>query len=152
MPGYKQHLTAGALIYFSTVILLSLYRQPLGMLMYWLTCTLAGSLFPDIDIKSKGQHIFYIVLLAFISFLSFIQYWRSLGPFVLFACIPPLTPHRGLFHNIWFLALFSCLFAGAHILLFPRYFLWAYISALFFFIGALSHVWLDLGFKKMFQK
>src|SRR5438309_2217826 len=62
MPGYKGHLVGGTvafgLLFFALVGVV--VRQP-SMLIAgeWLLFALAGSLFPDIDIKSKGQKYFY---------------------------------------------------------------------------------------------
>jgi len=72
MPGYKGHLVGGTvaygLLFFGLVGVV--VKQP-SMLTAgeWLLFALAGSLFPDIDIKSKGQKYFYYVIFLFFTSL-----------------------------------------------------------------------------------
>src|SRR5438445_6777467 len=87
MPGYKGHLVGGTvafgLLFFALVGVV--VRQP-SMLIAgeWLLFALAGSLFPDIDIKSKGQKYFYYVIFLFFIILSVRQRFEILSCFSFF--------------------------------------------------------------------
>jgi hypothetical protein len=66
MPGYKGHLTggllAGGLAIGAAVILGRLAYAPLHLAGLMGFCLL-GALFPDVDTDSKGQNLFYTVLI-----------------------------------------------------------------------------------------
>ena len=55
MPGYRAHLAGGLTVYGITIYLLRSYCGSVFIAAEWMLFTLAGSLFPDIDTKSKGQ-------------------------------------------------------------------------------------------------
>lgn len=72
--------------------------DPLGILACFTIALLFG-LFPDVDIKSKSQRIFYSLLFVLnLSLLLFQRYLESaiLG---LFAILPILSKHRGWTHS-----------------------------------------------------
>src|SRR5438445_7190288 len=106
MPGYKGHLVGGTvafgLLFFALVGVV--VRQP-SMLIAgeWLLFTLAGSLFPDIDIKSKGQKYFYYVVFLLFLFLIYQQQFQLLSCISCITITPMLSRHRGIFHNKCFL-------------------------------------------------
>lgn len=152
MPGYKSHLAGGIFVY-----LLGLYfvltNQSISFATgaEWLLFTLAGALFPDVDIKSKGQKLFYWI--AFLLALVLLLHNHTQALIVLaFICIVPiLVRHRGIFHRMWFVifvpllgAIFLCSYMPgcSRIIMF---------DTIFFIIGALSHLWLDLGLRKMLR-
>jgi len=66
MPNYKGHLAGGVVTY--CVVLCALVGTAPSFMTAgeWLLFTLAGALFPDIDIKSKGQKYFYYLVLPFL--------------------------------------------------------------------------------------
>jgi membrane-bound metal-dependent hydrolase YbcI (DUF457 family) len=104
MPGYKGHL-AGAL---AAAALLGGGLWLLGLLPRdWLTLAgllgfcLAGALFPDIDTKSKGQYLFYAVLLVVDLGLLWQRNYEWAAWLGLAAIIPGVTPHRGWTHSLW---------------------------------------------------
>jgi membrane-bound metal-dependent hydrolase YbcI (DUF457 family) len=156
MPGYRTHLVGGAAV--ATLIMIILCCAGIVALMHdwhqmtgWLLAALAGSLFPDIDIKSKGQNYFYWTL-----FMLF-AYWYVQGNVqlcatgALIAIVPLLTKHRGILHNIWFLislAIASMICVQAYG---PIYAMYSRPLISFFLLGALSHVWLDVGLRRMIR-
>lgn len=146
MPGYRVHLGVAVVCYGAALIALSSYlifAPTIKAAIAWFFCSVLGALFPDIDTKSKGQILFYqvisVVLLIFL-------YKRMFPAFVwtaLIAMVPVLVNHRGLFHKPWFVVMVpfaSSLFLSAS---YPQYQKMLLFDALFFSVGALSHIWLD---------
>jgi hypothetical protein len=117
----------------------------------WLVCALLGSLFPDIDIKSKGQKIFYgaLFMLAFVLLIK--KQWRILAYVGIVSIIPLLVEHRGLFHRWWFLIILVVSGAYGMIMLYPHEAQRIWYDAGFFLLGIASHLYLDMGFRKMFR-
>lgn len=102
MPGYRGHLIGGACA-FALVLLCVTKPYTILNAAEWLCFTLLGSLFPDVDIKSKGQKLFYrgVVVCALIFIMQ--QWWQALGVLGAMALFPQLCNHRGVFHEPWFL-------------------------------------------------
>lgn len=143
----------GVISYSLTLLVLIAAGKPVTALnlIEWLVCALLGSLYPDIDTKSKGQWLFYrIIVIMIITCLLY-------GSFTLLACIsvmsllPILVRHRGIFHKPWFILFTTLLFYFLVVTIFPGHKHSIIMDCLFFLIGALSHVWLDKGFKALFQ-
>lgn len=152
MPGYKGHLVGGIIAYGSMVYLLRFLNPSVYTLAEWLALTLAGSLFPDVDIKSKGQNFFFSLLFLVLIGLALFNRFHLMAVLGCIGMTPLLVRHRGLFHRIWFLVGAPLLLAWLACGWFPRCSREAlFLDALFFIIGALSHIWLDLGFKRMFR-
>jgi hypothetical protein len=151
MAGYAGHLRLGFLVYIVIMTVYFLvYQQPTPVTCFeWLLCTLMGSLFPDIDIKSKGQKYFYLIVLCGLVLLFVQEKLETLAWCSIISLAPILVRHRGLFHQVWFVIimplsiwiLLSC-FA-------PVYKNALLYDILFFIGGALSHLWLDLGIRKL---
>lgn len=150
MPGYKGHIAGGIVIYGVTlaVIMQNLNPSPVTMI-EWFCFTVAGALFPDIDIKSKGQKLFYWLLLGIIGYLIFHGYAECIPFIAILAIVPLLSRHRGLFHKLWFVILLP----SAVAFLMMAY--WApscssliFFDCLFFIMGAISHLVLDLGIRR----
>lgn len=143
MPGYKAHLLGGSVTYLVILQLIKGSNPTVSVLAQGYVFCILGSLFPDVDIKSKGQNLFY--LFALIMLCCFLYYERidlfiglSLGVFT-----PLLVKHRGLFHKAWFLIAIS-FFMGILVDSFhTQPCTWAIKNALFFLTGALSHIVLD---------
>lgn len=112
----------------------------------WGIFTLAGSLFPDIDVKSKGQHFFYFVI--FVVFLALLVHgcYKIVACLSLFVLIPMLVAHRTLFHRMWFVIGLPAFVGIIAIHCMPQHTDAIFMDVLFFIVGALSHLWLDLGF------
>ncbi len=152
MPNYKKHIAggfAGYLIILSLII--KSYNPTLTTALQWLLSTIIGSLFPDIDTKSKFQKIFYFGLLILFIILT-IQNNSNLLIFISFlGLIPLVVNHRGIFHKLWFILLLSALIIFVTNLYAPAKIEFISLNLLFFLIGVISHLWLDLGIKKMLK-
>jgi hypothetical protein len=153
MPNYKGHLVGGLATY--TVLLFLLCRSTNPTLisaMQWLVICLLGSLFPDVDTKSKIQKIFYT---SFVLLLFCLISWNKLK-LALFLSLISLSPlvvnHRGIFHKAWFIIAITVAFVffSVEIKLFHSC-SEITIPALFFTAGALSHIVLDMGIKQLFK-
>lgn len=153
MPGYKGHLVGG-----TAAFAIALYAVHSAGIIFtqvqaaqWFISALAGCLFPDIDVKSKGQNIFYKAMLCMLLLMLFYGYHRPFVMVSVAAMVPMIVRHRGIFHRLWFIIgmpTFLALFLAAS---YPLYQFTITYNTLFFIIGAISHLWLDLGFKRMFR-
>lgn len=153
MPGYKGHLIGGFIAYGCALSLILLYTtSSLLTIVEWLLFTLIGSLFPDIDIKSKGQKLFYWVILVLIVLFIINKYFEGLAMVSVLAMLPLLGNHRGLFHTLWFVVLFPAVLAYLISLYFPLYANAIAVDACCFILGAVSHIWLDFGFYRMIRR
>jgi len=157
MPKYKAHLTAGlvtfilthkAILYFSPKI----YNEYQSNLFLYLSLCLFGSLFPDIDTKSKIQKFFYIFTFSITSVLIISKEWFALSITTPIIFLPLLVNHRSIFHKIWFLSLI----ATSSLIAMHSYFNYNMQNTLFllvFFItGCLSHIILDYGIIRFFKQ
>lgn len=149
MPGYKGHLAGGAIAF--GVLFIAMYPlcpHPTSAFL-WFACSCAGSLFPDIDVKSKGQHYAYWFLLVIFSILIFLNKLRLLAFLSVLSLTPMLTKHRGFFHRISSvigIPLISWLIIGSMKPLWIKPF---FFYTFFFIAGAISHLWLDFGTQRM---
>jgi len=151
MPGYKAHLAGGAVAYGLTLYLLRGYCSSVFLTVEWLFFALAGSLFPDIDTKSKGQTFFYRILFIVLILLALQRKFFSVGVLSVFAIVPIISRHRGLFHKFWFVVGVSLVGAIAVSLYVPEYCKIIMFDTLFFIVGIVSHLILDLGFRRAFK-
>ena len=153
MPNYKQHLFAGVVVYLVGLYLVFVcLRAPSFFTgLEWLICTLAGSLFPDIDVKSKGQNYFYLSIFCLISFLLLIHKPYLAAGVSLAAFMPLLVVHRGIFHNIWFIMSLLLVAVCAWCYYMPACQNRFCFDALFFLAGVVSHLYLDLGLRRMLR-
>src|SRR5204862_7628496 len=118
----------------------------------WLFFTLAGSLFPDIDTKSKGQKYFYCAVLLFFIFLTVRKQFEMVTCCSFMIMTPLLVRHRGIFHNPLLVIMGPlCVWAIIHSLI-PKVSHRFFLDTMFFIAGALSHIWLDLGTSQMILK
>ncbi len=144
MPQHKTHLFVGfltyaALLYLALFIAPFSFERKIELLMY----ALIGSLFPDIDTKSKIQRIMYSMLFVlFLLLMHTRQYGVAaiLGPLM---CLPLMVHHRGIFHSPLFLAGLSATAVCLTAVYFPAYTHKMVFNCLFFLGGALSHLWAD---------
>jgi uncharacterized membrane protein YobD (UPF0266 family) len=150
MPGYKAHI-AGALIAYVAAILVvpALIIQPWSVHAEWLMCACAGALFPDVDTKSKGQRLWY----ALVAFMMVVLYKRHayvpLATLGACAFLPLLVAHRSFFHQPWFLFLLTVVSVYGLSILWPDASGRIATDAGFFFLGALTHLVLDFGPKRL---
>ena len=155
MPGYKMHLFGGAI-----AATLMLYIPPTTYIasmaieqkFFYSTLALLGALFPDIDIKSKGQKIFSRIIFIPICISIITRKFYYLALFTLLAVFPLLIKHRGITHNPWFLFLIptiSFCIAKTYTPLFQQNII---TGSIFFTAGAFSHLVLDFGPIKLFTR
>src|SRR5579872_6581996 len=104
MPNYKGHLAGGAFTFALTLLVVNQWYHPsLITSLEWFLCALGGALFPDIDVKSRGQKYFYWIILAVIIGVSLEKRFDLLIAVSICSIIPMLATHRGLFHRLWFI-------------------------------------------------
>ena len=157
MPNYKTHLAGDFCAAFCTLALVTSYNlyqfshDPL-MLAWYLCCALAGSLFPDVDIKSKGQRLFYFLICILSIIIILKQQWHVLSVMTLVMFFPLMVPHRGITHQTWFVVMVPLIVPCVAAALNPRLLLPAFVGYLFFVAGALSHLILDFGLKNFLQR
>jgi len=152
MPGYKAHLLGGLAVYGITIYLLRSHCGSMFVAAEWLLFTLAGSLFPDIDTKSKGQMFLYQILLIILVILAIQRKFLIMTFLSIAAVIPIIARHRGLFHQPWFVVGLPTVTAIAIALYAPAYTKVIMFDALFFILGGLSHLVMDCGFGVFFKK
>lgn len=149
MPGYKGHLVGGiiafGILFFGLMSVVFIQQQSYMTVGKWLFFTLAGALFPDIDVKSKGQKYFYYVALICLMTLAYQQCFQMLTCFSFVMIIPMLVKHRGIFHSPRFVIAVPLLVWIVVASLLPAQSLHLFVDTLFFIVGALSHLWLDFG-------
>jgi hypothetical protein len=152
MPNYKGHLIGGAAAYgIGLFMLVSITASAPSWLTgtEWLLCALGGALFPDVDIKSKGQKYFYRIMLGILLFFVLSAKMALFIMFALLSLTPLIVRHRGIFHKGWFIVLLCTVLALFLVSSFPKDATIIVHDLFFFILGALSHLWLDLGFKGM---
>jgi hypothetical protein len=153
MPNYKGHLVGGVAVYGLVLCgVIGMIKPTFLTAVEWLLFTLAGALFPDIDIKSKGQKYFYYVVFLFFVVLAVQRRFEMLACFSFIIISPLLVRHRGIFHSPWFVIAVS-LFAWVVVsMVKPKIAQQFFYDILFFIAGALSHIWLDFGICHMTRK
>ena len=153
MAGYQKHIGFGIFFYVIFTIMLYHFLKPSPLLMVELLCvTIFGSLFPDIDIKSKGQYVLYVMLCIMTMPLYYLGYEQCIIWILWCALIPHIVKHRGIFHNPLFLGLMliviwctiHCINHAFSYFLLPHFF--------YFFGGNCSHLILDYGFYEFLQR
>ena len=143
MPSYKIHLVAGGVTYLGILQVLKYADPTIHTIFQGLIFCLLGSLFPDVDIKSNGQKLFYAILVGLLGYLVWHQYYCLFVIISFLGFIPIFVEHRGIFHHIWFL-LSVILFATWYVkTCCNEYENIMLANCWFFFAGCLSHVLLD---------
>ncbi|NBQ18040.1 metal-dependent hydrolase [bacterium] len=145
MPGYKTHLVGGLV---SFVVALTVLYKLTGMhvsflaALGWFFWCILGALFPDIDVKSKGQGFMYPIILFALLFLLYKNKIIAFTVLSIASLLPLVVNHRGLFHSPIFLiglAVVSALYASKFFVTTDFYMM----QIAFFSLGALSHILLD---------
>lgn len=107
MAGYKGHISAGVL--FGVMMAAGLAFTPIaealtleqkvwkGLIVVWLAVIFA--LFPDVDIKSKGQLLFYRVFVVLDLVLLVGEYYLEAALLGFLALLPIISKHRGWTHT-----------------------------------------------------
>lgn len=142
MPGYRTHVVGGM----CAAVAVMLFCVPAPDVLVGverLCCACLGSLFPDVDIKSKGQRLFYLGVFAVALYLLLTGNKNGLGIVGILSLVPLVVRHRGIFHSpLFLLLLIGSIMLGS---VPTSYGVAVWWDALFFGIGAWSHVLLDLG-------
>jgi hypothetical protein len=153
MPGYQGHLLGGAVAFgVARFLLIPVLKDISSIDAIYLTLTLLGSLFPDVDIKSKGQKIFYSIAFVVASIAIAKQIWSCLSWLGIICFIPLALPHRGPMHNPYVLIATPWILSYSVQKIFPSISKISPLFHFFFIIGAVSHLLLDFGLKKTIQK
>lgn len=150
MSMYRGHLLGGLAAYLMVIVVYGIYTSAFQHYFPGLLAALAGSLFPDIDIRSKGQRLFLKILFLLIVVCLYMQASVPLMVLLMFSVLPIVFPHRGLFHDLIFVGLLALTVAGSLIYVMPDSTDKICLVTFFFYVGVLSHLVLDKGFKKTF--
>ncbi len=146
MSGYRGHVAGGAILWagcFAGAVQLDLVPPHPETAVVLGVAALMGALFPDTDTDSKGQNLFYLILVILdLTFMIKGMYrWAAVLGFC--AMLPALGRHRGWTHTWW-----AMLLVPFPILLLPVVFYAQPLDRLlpfYFFavIGYFSHLLLD---------
>lgn len=142
MPNYKGHLVGGVFTYALIIFIIGTVPSVVTAV-EWLFFTLAGALFPDVDIKSKGQKYFYYGVFALFCLLAYQGCFYHISCCSFIVLTPMLVKHRGIFHRTWFVIAIPILIWMGISISFPHLSQQLFCNTLFFIIGALSHLFLD---------
>ncbi len=153
MPQYKTHLAGGIIAFLVTAFCVSQMVHPtVPVLFEWMLCTLIGSLFPDVDIKSKGQlSVYWLISLLVGYYILFRHDYRIAAWISFLAFLPLLVRHRGIFHSftfIIFIELIGFCFIAIYV---PQVARIVAYDLIFFTSGVLSHLLLDYGIRRFLR-
>ncbi len=152
MPNYKGHIAGGIGAFAVGLFAVTRYCRPSFLTaLEWLAFSIAGGLFPDVDIKSKGQRYGYWIVVTLLLVLLIKQRYEMLMSVSIVSMLPMLAKHRGLFHRLWFVIGMPLAIWYLAVLEFPGTSTMLLFDTLFFILGAISHLWLDLGVRRMFR-
>lgn len=143
MPSYKGHLAGGVAAYIGMMYFVQFTDPSAHVIIQGFLFCMLGSLFPDVDTKSKGQKIFYRLLLLFLFYCLAVQKWKLFAVVSLLGVTPLLVRHRGIFHEPWFLLAVTLSLTVIFKLLNKDYESLLLANSWFFFAGCMSHVLLD---------
>ncbi len=149
MPGYKTHITGGLIaggVALGAVLALGYFKTDIKTGAFLVGISLLGALFPDTDTDSKGQNLFYGILVVIDLYLLATKDYKTAAILGFCALLPALGHHRGWTHRWW-----SMLLVPFPILLLPHLFLQIPLESLlpYYFaavIGYFSHLALDRNF------
>jgi hypothetical protein len=150
MPGYRAHILCAVLIYTAMLLCIGALFKNGFTVLGGLGAIVAGALFPDIDIKSKGQHYLYWMYAAALGLLLLLhwrhpkQLWIDLIICLAILTIAPmLGRHRGITHAPLFILALGVTFWIISAGFYPQYTQQFFFYSSCFVLGALSHIWLD---------
>ncbi|MCK4499045.1 metal-dependent hydrolase [Candidatus Babeliales bacterium] len=154
MPSYQGHLIGGVFV-FSVIATVPYTAKFLGhpdlvTSFSLLAACLLGSLFPDIDIQSKGRNVFYYVLVGLGAIALSQQLFGLTIFFTLLGIVPVFIQHRGLTHNPLFVIGIPFIAAKIITPIIPKIASLQMHYYIFFVAGALSHIILDFMPYKLF--
>jgi len=143
MPGYKGHLVGGFVAYICFMFVFIAVQPSLITAFEWLCFTLAGALFPDVDVKSRGQKYFYYFVFVLFVMLMCQGKHQAVSCLSLIMITPMLCRHRGTFHDARFLVIMPVVVWMFVSILFPSIMRPLFLNIIFFIVGSLSHVLFD---------
>jgi len=153
MPSYRVHLIGGLVTYLAILQTIKHMNISGFVVAQGLLFCLLGALFPDIDVKSKGQKVFYSILFGLLIWILYKKMYCLFVVMSFLGIIPILVRHRGIFHHIWFLFSMAVLMSWAAKSWCGPLEQTMLYNSWFFFAGTVSHVVLDrfvTGCKRMF--
>jgi hypothetical protein len=151
MPNYKGHLFGGMVGFGLVIFFCSLHLAPCASLIEWGVCVLGGSLFPDIDTKSKGQKLLYLGISAVLIYCVIYRKFKTAVAIACIAMLPLLSKHRGIFHHFWCILIVLTALVLYGSVLYPALRMRITVDASFFMLGVVSHLYLDVGLKRMLR-
>ncbi|MBT3455485.1 hypothetical protein HN446_00295 [bacterium] len=151
MPGYKGHVIGGAVAFVLLFSFMDLSQVSHITFVEWFLFTIMGALFPDVDIGSKGQKLFYSLLLIVLAILAFYGRWFTCGILCFVSLFPILVRHRGLFHKWWFILIVPMPLMLYLANCWPKFSHSLSWATIFFMVGIFSHLLLDFKLK-IFKK
>ena len=150
MPGYRAHIFCAILLYTAIILCIGALCKNYIVLCGGLCAIIIGALFPDIDIKSKGQHYlywFYAAVLAILLLLHWHQPKRLWIDLIICLAIITIAPmlgrHRGITHAPPFIVSLGLSFWIITAGFYPVYTAQFFFCSFCFVLGALLHIWLD---------
>lgn len=153
MPGYKAHISFAGFWYCIVLfIVCRLYNPSTLFLLELAFCIMLGALFPDIDIKSKGQKYIYTGFFIGAIPLLFMKQYIIVAFAGWLCCIPMMVKHRGIFHDPLYMSFFILVGWYVLYLYYPVnaiQYIWHFIC---FIIGMHSHMVLDYGVMSYVKK
>ncbi|NCC25292.1 MAG: hypothetical protein EOM25_08855 [Deltaproteobacteria bacterium] len=104
MPGYRSHILGGLAAAGALGVGLAwgdMFRPGPGEAAGLAVAGVLGGLFPDVDTDSKGQNLFYPVLIAVDLVLMALGEFRWAAVLGFLAMLPAVGRHRGWTHSGW---------------------------------------------------
>lgn len=155
MPGHKTHLVVGFLSFVSiSYFFMKLLPNYFGFttLFIGLCACLLGSIFPDIDIASKMQRIFYLLAAAFIVISFLLNNFVIFAIFAILSLIVFILKHRTITHNLIFILILAT-FLPIYTYFYHRSFLdESLIGSVFFVVGSFFHIFLDIFVSRVLKR
>lgn len=144
MPGYRCHTLAGVIALIAAALISA--KLQLYLIVERSIFCLAGALFPDLDITSRGRNLYLRFMPFFIISAFFCHKLHVIVLICVYALLMYNVRHRGIFHRIWFIAIsgFIAAYCYAECAGNTR----ILVNAIFFLVGGFTHVVLDYGLRK----
>ena len=149
MAGYKGHIAGGLVlggVALGAAVWAGQIRPTPEMAATLLAIAVLGALFPDVDTDSKGQNLFYSVLLLLDLALMITEKYKWAAVVGFCAMLPAVGRHRGWTHTWW-----AMLLVPVPVLVLPALFYRVPLERLTVFylaavVGYFSHLLLDRKF------
>jgi len=146
MPGYKGHITGGIIVgagVIYTAITTGYIHPDITKLFIILGLIIAGALFPDVDTDSKGQNLFYTILVIVDIYLIIKREYKNAAILGFLALLPALGHHRGWTHTWWAMLIVPISIIILAIVVFHYSWYDAIVFYLATIVGYFSHLLLD---------